>query len=308
LTSTAITATSAGSKSAELRYKAWGETRYTYGTTPTTYHFTGQREESTIGLYFYNARWYDAALGRFVQADTIVSDPGNPQSLNRYTYVYDNPVKYTDPTGMFTEKELVDWGAYTYSELERLWRTNPDWYRLLLVAQLGDSVRSFSKNGSTFGSGCFTRDNSGKLMIAGEMTLNELHLPGQFTAQAWSAQFTSVQHELAQQTDTGHVTLDSQSIRKIVDEMTPGYIRAPLVPVPRPGERKTSLEKSFAVAFFIQAGASLELIGTEIVHAAASTAGWPRAGGMALGYTIKGFGFWVWALAYNQAQIPMEQR
>ena len=36
---------------AELRYKAWGETRYTYGTTPTTYRFTGQREDATIGLY-----------------------------------------------------------------------------------------------------------------------------------------------------------------------------------------------------------------------------------------------------------------
>ena len=72
LTSTAITATSAGSKSAELRYKAWGENRYSSGTTPTTYRFTGQREESTIGLYFYNARWYDAALSRFAQADTIV--------------------------------------------------------------------------------------------------------------------------------------------------------------------------------------------------------------------------------------------
>jgi hypothetical protein len=43
----------------------WGENRYTDGTTPTTYHFTGQREESGLGagVYFYGARWYDAALG-----------------------------------------------------------------------------------------------------------------------------------------------------------------------------------------------------------------------------------------------------
>jgi len=99
LTSTAITATSAGSKSAELRYKAWGENRYTYGTTPTSYHFTGQREESTIGLYFYNARWHDPALGRFAQPDTLVPDPGNPQALNRYTYVTNNPLRYRDPSG-----------------------------------------------------------------------------------------------------------------------------------------------------------------------------------------------------------------
>jgi RHS repeat-associated protein len=99
LTSTAITATNGGSKSAELRYKAWGENRYSSGTTPTTYRFTGQREEGTIGLYFYNARWYDAALARFAQADTIVPEPGNPQALNRYAYTLNNPVKYTDPTG-----------------------------------------------------------------------------------------------------------------------------------------------------------------------------------------------------------------
>jgi len=51
LGSTAITANSSGSRVAELRYKAWGETRYTWGTTPTTYRFTGQREDATIGLY-----------------------------------------------------------------------------------------------------------------------------------------------------------------------------------------------------------------------------------------------------------------
>lgn len=66
---------STGTRSSELRYKAYGETRYFYGATPTTYHFTGQREESTLGLYFYGARRYDAALGRFIQPDTIVPQP-----------------------------------------------------------------------------------------------------------------------------------------------------------------------------------------------------------------------------------------
>jgi RHS repeat-associated protein len=65
----------------------------------TPYRFTGQREESTIGLYFYNARWYDPLLGRFTQADTIVPEPGNPQALNRYSYVLNSPVRYTDPSG-----------------------------------------------------------------------------------------------------------------------------------------------------------------------------------------------------------------
>jgi RHS repeat-associated protein len=99
LGSTAVTLWPGGAKKAELRYKAFGETRYTSSSTPTTYRYTGQREESAIGLYFYRGRWYDVVLGRFVQADTIVPDPANPQSLNRFSYVLNNPVRYTDPTG-----------------------------------------------------------------------------------------------------------------------------------------------------------------------------------------------------------------
>jgi hypothetical protein len=38
-------------------------------------------------------------LGRFLSPDPIVPNPANPQDLNRYTYVYNNPLRYTDPTG-----------------------------------------------------------------------------------------------------------------------------------------------------------------------------------------------------------------
>jgi RHS repeat-associated protein len=61
--------------------------------------YTGQELDAASGLYYYRARWYDPALGRFIQADSIVPAPGNPQSLNRYAYVYNNPLRYTDPSG-----------------------------------------------------------------------------------------------------------------------------------------------------------------------------------------------------------------
>ena len=48
---------------------------------------------------FYNARYYDPGIGRFTQVDTIVPNMFNPQSLNRYAYVRNNPVRYTDPSG-----------------------------------------------------------------------------------------------------------------------------------------------------------------------------------------------------------------
>ena len=58
-----------------------------------------------MGLYYYGARYYDPALGRFIQPDSIVPSPANSQALNRYAYVYNNPLRYTDPTG---HAECVD--------------------------------------------------------------------------------------------------------------------------------------------------------------------------------------------------------
>ncbi|MEZ4616309.1 MAG: RHS repeat-associated core domain-containing protein [Caldilineaceae bacterium] len=49
-------------------------------------------------MYYYGARWYDPALGRFVQPDTIVPDPGEAKAFDRYAYVLNNPLRYVDPT------------------------------------------------------------------------------------------------------------------------------------------------------------------------------------------------------------------
>ncbi len=97
--STNLTIDSAGNVVGEMRYKAWGETCFTSGTTPTAFAYTGQRQEPSLGFYYYKARWYDPALGRFMQADTIVPEAGNPMALDRYGYVVNNPVKLLDPSG-----------------------------------------------------------------------------------------------------------------------------------------------------------------------------------------------------------------
>jgi hypothetical protein len=44
-------------------------------------------------------RWYDGRIGRWVSPDSIIPDPANPQSLNRYSYVYNNALRHTDPDG-----------------------------------------------------------------------------------------------------------------------------------------------------------------------------------------------------------------
>ena len=78
----------------------FGAQRTTEGSAlPTDYTFTGQKSDDSTGLMFYNARYYDTSLGRFTQPDTIVPNLLDSQSLNRYAYVLNNPLKYTDPTG-----------------------------------------------------------------------------------------------------------------------------------------------------------------------------------------------------------------
>ena len=90
-----------GSVVGELKYYPFGQTRSTWGSTPTDRRFTGQvSEEAHLGsLYFYNARYYSPAIGRFLSADTIVPQLENPQAWNRYAYVVNSPLKYTDPSG-----------------------------------------------------------------------------------------------------------------------------------------------------------------------------------------------------------------
>jgi RHS repeat-associated protein len=114
LNSTSITTNSTGGLVSELRYKPWGETRFTSGTTSTKYQYTGQFSyESDFGLMFYNARFYDSQLGRFTSADTIIPGAGNSSAWDRYAYTLNNPLKYTDPTG----HDPIPWSPFSYHTL-----------------------------------------------------------------------------------------------------------------------------------------------------------------------------------------------
>jgi RHS repeat-associated protein len=87
-----------GASALHQGYKPWGETRF--GEVGTPYQFTGQYRQASLGLDFFNARWYDPALGRFVQADTLIPEASQgTQAWDRYAFVNNNPVRYNDPTG-----------------------------------------------------------------------------------------------------------------------------------------------------------------------------------------------------------------
>jgi len=83
-----------------FEYLPWGQEAFALNPNQSyDPRFTGQEYDIETGLYFYKARYYNPALGRFIQPDTIVSDPTDPQSYNRYAYVRNNPLKYVDPSG-----------------------------------------------------------------------------------------------------------------------------------------------------------------------------------------------------------------
>ena len=81
-----------------MEYDPWGAVCSGGATAATRKSFTGQERDDT-GLLNYNARLYDSTLGRFISADTIAPDRANPQTRNRYSYVLNNPLRWTDPTG-----------------------------------------------------------------------------------------------------------------------------------------------------------------------------------------------------------------
>ncbi|MBI4304014.1 MAG: RHS repeat-associated core domain-containing protein [Chloroflexi bacterium] len=98
LSSSSVSTDSSGAQVSSLKFFSFGAARSSTGTLGTDKKYTGQRLDGT-GLYFYNARYYDAELGRFVSPDAIVPDAYNPQAFNRYSYVYNNSLKYVDSDG-----------------------------------------------------------------------------------------------------------------------------------------------------------------------------------------------------------------
>lgn len=106
LGSTALTLDATGSVLSNLSYDAFGARRNAdwsptaaSAPTETDIGFNGHRQLDDIGLVNMRARMYDPAIGRFISPDSMIPDPTNLQTLNRYSYVNNNPVSFIDPSG-----------------------------------------------------------------------------------------------------------------------------------------------------------------------------------------------------------------
>lgn len=90
-----------------LSYDAWGVRRHPDGTpdpahaitSQSTRGFTGHEQLDSVGLIHMNGRVYDPLLARFGTPDPMTENPFSTQGWNRYSYVGNSPVNFTDPSG-----------------------------------------------------------------------------------------------------------------------------------------------------------------------------------------------------------------
>ena len=80
-------------------YDIWGNIVTQKESIAQPFKYSGEFWDNTSSLQYLRARWYDPSMGRFIHEDTYEGQIDNPLTLNLYTYVGNNPLMYTDPSG-----------------------------------------------------------------------------------------------------------------------------------------------------------------------------------------------------------------
>jgi len=96
LNSTKATTDELGKMSTMYEYRAFGEELKKLGSGDAKYTYGGKELDDETNLYYFNARYYDATIGRFINVDPI------QDGLNWYVYCNNNPLSFKDPTGLWT--------------------------------------------------------------------------------------------------------------------------------------------------------------------------------------------------------------
>ena len=86
----------AGALANTYNYDSFGKLTASTGTLTNPFQYTGREYDNETSLYFYRARYYDLAAGRFVNEDPLRVRGG----INFYAYVGNNAINHTDPTGL----------------------------------------------------------------------------------------------------------------------------------------------------------------------------------------------------------------
>ena len=143
-------------------YQPYGEILANAGTITTNYGFTAEWRDPT-DLIHLRARYYAPELGWFLSRDAWKMDYTKPFSLNQRNYGYNNPIKYTDPSGHTSVSLLADF--VTGRDYSGIWKTDgssnidkngntieiyqaPDWTleeQVMIHLALSDVAASYSR-------------------------------------------------------------------------------------------------------------------------------------------------------------------
>jgi RHS repeat-associated protein len=120
LGSTRLITDGSGNVVTDITYTPFGESTV---NGQESYLYTGKEKDSS-GLYYYGARYYDPELGRFLTRDKAKGKREMPQTLNRFIYCLNNPLRYIDPTG----NESTDPQEIVEQVFEKLQSIDPETY------------------------------------------------------------------------------------------------------------------------------------------------------------------------------------
>ena len=198
---------------------------YTYGETASdrANQYNGRVSDTGTSFIDYGARMYWPQIGRFISPDTAAPDLANPMSLNRYSYTFNNPYKYTDPDGhnplLVTAGIGVGLGAihgaYTsyLAEGEVNWRTVVDHASIGGMIGLTAGVAGPALAGGIEGAGAVAA-GAGTSVAANRMQASQQMIAN---LQAQLARLQRVEGELRQQLQNGR----ERAAREIAAGNTP---------------------------------------------------------------------------------------
>ncbi|USG64649.1 hypothetical protein NDK47_21275 [Brevibacillus ruminantium] len=99
-------------------YDTWGNIVSKREGMSNPFAYSSEMFDSETGFYYLRARYYDPTVGRFISEDTYKGQVDNPLSLNRYTYVSNNPLRFIDPSGHVNENAGSDSGYWGLTFLD----------------------------------------------------------------------------------------------------------------------------------------------------------------------------------------------
>jgi len=177
-----------GAIAAAYEYDAFGTLLKTDGYADNSITYAGYQYDEESGLYYLNARYYDSVTARFLTEDTYRGSMDDPLSLNRYTYCYNKPFTYYDPSGHFAwvvvlvaigkgvAGALIDGGVELFCQTVIEQREEIDWKSVKYSAGVGALTGMVSIPGSSSlgkaggrmllsGGGAFVEDVGYQLLV-----------------------------------------------------------------------------------------------------------------------------------------------